>query len=88
MLHDRNGKEVKEGPKIKVVMLDPRVLMSLGDGELSDLTSMLNEVFVVNEIDVNNLAWVEKWWKFGESESKSHSLGLSSPEIEVVEDPS
>ena len=85
MLHDRNRNEVKEGSKVRVVMIDPKVIASLADDELSDVTSMLDEVFEVYEIDENNLAWVEKWWDCGESESKSHSLALSSAEIELAE---
>jgi len=59
MLHDRNRNEVKEGSKVRVVMIDPKVIASLADDELSNVTSMLNEVFEVYELDENNLAWVE-----------------------------
>jgi hypothetical protein len=85
LLHDRKENEVKEGSKIRVVMIEPRVIASLAGDELSDVTSMLNEVFQVYEIDENNLAWVEKWWDCGERKSKSHSLALSSAEIELAE---
>jgi len=40
-------------------MIDPKVIASLADDELSNVTSMLNEVFEVYELDENNLAWVE-----------------------------
>ncbi len=85
MLLDRNGNEVKKGCKVRVVFIDPNVLAKLPKNDVSNVASMLNEVFEVYEVDEFNQAWVEKWWSHGQGSSESHSLGLTSSEIELVE---
>ncbi len=86
MVHDRNGKEVKVGSKVHVVEIHPTFIESLPEDEKSDVCSMVNEVFEVYEIDEYNQAWVEKWWDRGKGKSESHSLALSSADMELVED--
>ncbi len=81
---DRNGNIVKEGSNVKVVAIDPSVINKLNEKEKVNVNSMLGQVFEVEEIDNYGSAWVTKWWKSKESESFSHSLGLSSSEIELT----
>ncbi|GAB5415591.1 MAG: hypothetical protein Cons2KO_31940 [Congregibacter sp.] len=80
---DRNGKEVSVGSRVKVVEIDPEFLDTLPEDEKRDVASMLNEVFEVYDIDEYGQAWVEKWWHISEDESMSHSVALSSSEMEV-----
>jgi len=81
---DKNGHEVKVGSLVKVLKIDPKVTEFLSDDEAKDVNSMLNEIFEVYEIDEHGGAWVEKWWDRGEGQTESHSLSLSSSEMELV----
>lgn len=81
---DKNGNEVKVGSLVRVLKIDQSLIAVLPDEELDDVKSMLNEVIEVHEIDEYDCAWVEKWWDRGNGETESHSLSLSSSEMELV----
>ncbi len=81
---DKNGNEVKVGSLVRVLKIDQSLIAVLPDEELDDVKSMLNEVLEVYEIDEYDCAWVEKWWDRGNGETESHSLSLSSSEMELV----
>jgi hypothetical protein len=85
MVADKNGKEVKIGSKVKVLLIDPNITKHLPADEAHDIQSMLNDVLEVYEIDANERVWVEKWWNRGEGKTESHSLALSSSEMELIE---
>jgi len=84
MVCDIKGNKVKIGSKVKVIYIDPKITALLPENEVKDINSMLNEVFEVYEIDEYDGAWVEKWWRRGEGKSESHSLSLSSKDMELV----
>ncbi|WP_293265969.1 hypothetical protein [Neptunomonas sp.] len=81
---DINGNTVKVGSKVRVLHIDPKITEYLPEEEVTDLDSMLNEVLEVYEIDEYDCAWVEKWWDRGDGQTESHSLSLSSAEMELV----
>lgn len=80
---DRNGKDVHVGSRVKIIAIDPRFLESLPNDEKEDVASMLNEVFEVYEIDEYGQSWVEKGWAEPGGDYRSHSLALSSSEMEL-----
>ncbi|MFL0807217.1 MAG: hypothetical protein K6L60_08015 [Oceanobacter sp.] len=84
MVVDKNGKEIKVGSRVRVLKIDQSLLDILPEDEADDVKSMLNEVLEVYEIDEYDCAWVEKWWSRGDGRSESHSLSLSSAEMELV----
>lgn len=48
---------------------------------------MIGEVFEVEEIDESGLPWICKWWHNDkEGTCYSHSIGLRSDEMELVDD--
>lgn len=81
---DKHGNEVKVGSRVRVIEIDPGITANLSKEEARDISSMLNEVFEVYEIDEYGGAWVEKLWGRGEGQTESHSLSLSSSEMELV----
>ena len=81
---DINGQKVEVGARVKVLHIDPKITEHLSDYEAQDINSMLNQVLEVYEIDEYDCAWVEKWWQRGDGQSESHSLALSSNEMELV----
>lgn len=83
---DRNGNEVKVGSLVRVISIDSSLTDVLPAEEASDVNSMLNEVLEVYEVDEYGCAWVEKWWDRGGGRIESHSLSLSSSEMELVVD--
>ena len=84
-MHDFNGAQIFVGAKVNVLFIDQSIMNGLPPTEVNDINSMLGEIFEVYEIDEYCQAWVEKWWDLGEGKSYSHSLGLSSKELELVE---
>ena len=81
---DKNGNKVKVGARVRVIEINPSVTAKLSEEEARDINSMINEVFEVYEIDKYDCAWVEKWWNRGNGKTESHSLSLSSQEMELV----
>ena len=81
---DKNGKKVDVGSKVRIINIDPSITANLPKEEVNDINSMLNEVFEVYEIDEYDCAWVEKCWDRGDGQSESHSLSLTSSEMELV----
>lgn len=73
------------GTFVKVLSIDSELLSKMEHEERTLVESMLGGVFEVYEIDTQNQAWVEKWWHEDKSNSISHSLGLRSTEMLVVE---
>ncbi len=69
---------------VRVIKIDPSITANLPDDETRDVNSMLNEIFQIYKIDEYDCAWVEKWWDRGNGQTESHSLSLSSPEMELV----
>jgi DNA phosphorothioation-dependent restriction protein DptG len=82
MVVDLNGNEVKVGSKVKVLYIKPKITEYLPDEEVNDIKSMLNEILAVYEVD--EYAWVEKWWDRGDGKAESHSLALSPQEMELI----
>lgn len=84
-MHDFKGAQIYVGARVKVLSIDQSIMSELTESEVRDINSMLGEIFEVYEIDKYRQAWVEKWWHLGEGKSYSHSLGLSSNELEFIE---
>jgi len=82
---DSRGNMVSLGDRVRVVSLDPKFLASLPSEEVDDVRSMVGESFEVESIDEQGSAWVTKWWRRREGESRSHSVGLAPPEMERLE---
>lgn len=80
---DRHGKEVTLECYVKVLSLDPANFPHLGRKELAEVMSMMGDVLQVQEISDDGQAWVSKEWWLNDSEVMSHSVGLSSHEMEV-----
>jgi hypothetical protein len=81
---DKHGNQVKVGSFVRVIEIDSYLLEILPDEEVDHVKSMLGEIFEVYEIDDYGCAQVEKWWDYGGGRFGSHSLSLSSAEMEVV----
>jgi hypothetical protein len=82
---DRDGQPVRVGTHVRVLTISPSLRERLSEREWRELNEMVGEVFTVKEIDEWGQAWVEKWWYPADAESFSHSLGLDSQEMHVVE---
>jgi len=84
MAVDKNGKLVNVGAKVKVLRIDPRVTEFLPNDEIEDINSMLNDVLKVYEIS-ENFIHVEKTWDRGNGRIESHTLPMSSNDIELIQ---
>ncbi len=81
---DVDGEIVREGARVRVLVIRESVIARLSPEERADVLSMKGEIFEVSEIDEFGSAWVTKWWKDGEDTSHSHSLGLAASEMKLV----
>jgi len=81
---DKNGNQVKIGSSVRILHIDEATINSVPETEKSKVKSMLNEVLEIYEIDEYGQVWVDKEWNHGEGKIESHSLGLSSHDIELV----
>ncbi len=83
MAKDRSGNTVTVGSRVRVLSLGGQWLEDLSPSERADVLSMVGEVFDVTDVDEYGQAWVQKECnRYGELES--HSVGLSSNEMELV----
>jgi hypothetical protein len=82
-LTDIQGNDVCVGSLVRVLSLDPNDFRHLDEQALSEVMSMVGEVFEVYEIDKYGQAWVTKEWWSSESDVMSHSVGLSLGKMEV-----
>jgi hypothetical protein len=82
-LIDKNGAEVGVGDLVRVIEI-PRDIIFFEEEDRQDVSSMLGEVFEIEEIDEWGCAEVTKWWELGDGLSKCHSLHLSAHEMELV----
>tara|TARA_R110002124_G_scaffold111348_1_gene265055 strand:+ start:3099 stop:3368 length:270 start_codon:yes stop_codon:yes gene_type:complete len=82
-LRDKNGTEVTVGDYVKVLSLNPKDFGHLEEKELSEVMSMVGEILEVYDIDEYEQAWVTKEWWLSDNDVMSHSVGLSSAEMEV-----
>lgn len=83
---DINGREVIVGSKVKILGLSGDWFDNLPDDEKYDVSSMIGEVFEVEEIDQYGQPWVTKsWHNYDLGTCNSHSVALNSIEMELVE---
>lgn len=82
---DKNGLEVKVDSYVKVLSLDAADFSHLDEQGLSEVMSMVGETLQVYEVDQYGQAWVTKEWWLSEDDVMSHSVGLSSNEMEAQE---
>ena len=55
--------------------------------EKADVSSMINEVFEIEEIDEYGMPWIRKSWpKEKAGECHSHSIALASHEMVLVDE--
>ena len=83
---DRHGSDVRVGTRVRVVALSGPWLGDLAPHEHARVALVLNEVFVVEEIDRYGHPWVTKCWHESDDLYHSHSVALDAAEMEVVEE--
>ena len=85
---DRNGRVVIVGTRVRVLALSESFLRTLPEDEISDVRSMIGEVFEVYEIDEYGSAWVGKGWMNDEGDNyRGHHIALEAHEMEVDDGP-
>jgi hypothetical protein len=81
-LHDRRGRPVRVGARVRVLSVPASLMKSLPPEEQVRVSSMVGEVFEVYEIE-GDAAWVEKVWRSSDG-AESHALALAADEMELV----
>lgn len=83
MIPDCRGNLVSIGTKVKVLNIDPNIISGLPEDEISDVNSMVGEVFEIIEI-VDGVAFIEKYWDLGDGYTNYHEVGLRSKDFEAI----
>jgi hypothetical protein len=82
---DRDGVVVTAGKLVRVLSLSGDWFDRLPLDERADVESMIDEVFVVEEIDEYGQPWVRKTWpNDADRTCRSHSIALESNEMLLV----
>jgi len=81
---DCKGMEVQVGSAIRVLEIDATFLNSLQDEERQRVSSMIGEIFEVEEISQGGYATVSKEWDLGDGHVESHSISLAPKEMKLV----
>jgi hypothetical protein len=83
---DKDGREVQVGSKVKLLSLSGEWFEELPADEKSDVSSMIGEVFEIEEIDEYGKPWIRRSWP-NEKEGKchSHSIALESHEMLLMD---
>ena len=84
IVKDHNGETITVGSRVRVLALGGAWLDYLEADEKKDVLSLVGEILKVEEIDEYGQAWVLKSWDRGSGLAQSHSVALSSVEMEVV----
>ena len=82
---DFRGHKIRVGSKIRVLSIRSSVIARLSEEQAKEVASMCGEVFEVYEIDAWGSTWVRKEWKQEDALLTSHTLALSSTEMECVD---
>ena len=73
---DTNGHEVIVGDRIHVLSIDMDAFHFLTESERNDISSMIGEVFEVEDIGKSGTAKITKWFNRGRGRSETHSITL------------
>lgn len=82
--HDRSGNSVTVGARVRVLTLSGPWLDHLSPSERTDVLSIVGEVHHIQEIDEYGQAWILREWRRSDGTIDSHSVGLSSDEMELA----
>lgn len=84
---DRTGRTVKVGSKVRLLRLSGKWFDELPADEKEDVSSMIGDVFFIEEVDDYGHAWIRKSWPDEEGgRCHSHSIALEPDEMELVEE--
>ncbi len=82
---DRAGNDIQLGAYIRLLGISGNWFEELSPHEKVDVSSMIGEVFEIEEIDEHGHPWISKSWPNKvEGEYHSHSIALESQEMELV----
>ena len=73
------------GARVRLLKLGDWVRTRLPADEIAELETMVGDVFEVQQIDENDVVWIEKeWLRPDGSLNHSHSLALEPDEMELA----
>jgi len=82
---DKNGHYVKVGTRVRLLSLSGKWFDEMPETEKIAVSSMIGDVFEIEQIDEYGHPWISKWFFDGTGErSHNHSIALAPNEIEIV----
>ena len=71
------------GARVRLLHIDPNILLGLPDDEVRELKSMVNEIFKVIE-QKNNYFYIEKYFEYEGGETSYQSIAVKLQDIEFI----
>lgn len=82
---DKNGQRVGVGTRVRLLSLSGKWFENMPDDEKHDVSSMIGEVFEIEQIDKYGHPWISKWFSTpSQKNSYNHSIALAAHEMEIV----
>ncbi len=81
---DRDGRTIEVGSTIRLLSVESGLLDSLAPDERDQVTSMVGNEYVVQEVDEYGYAIVEQVWQTSPGESTSHAIAVAPAEMSLV----
>jgi hypothetical protein len=83
--HDKNGLSVTNGCRVRITGLMPKTIGAIPPEDLSQVLSMVGEIFKVDNVDDYGQAWVYKELLTQGDAHFGHMLGLAPKEMERID---
>lgn len=71
------------GARVRLLHIDPNILLGLPDDEVRELKSRVNEIFKVIE-QKNNYFYIEKYFEYDGGEISYQSIAVKLQDIEFI----
>lgn len=71
------------GARVRLLHIDPNILLGLPDDEVRELKSMINEIFKVIE-QKNNYFYIEKYFEYEGGEISYQSIAVKLEDLEII----
>ena len=83
---DKHGQTVKRGDFVRLLTIRPSILKRLTGSELTDVSSMLDQILEVFDVYDDGLVWVSLSWPRENGTTEIHSIAVDPEAIELVEE--
>ncbi len=85
MFKEENHDNSLVGATVKLLRIDPNIILGLPDDEIRELNSMINQLFEVIE-QKNDYVYIEKHFEYCGREISYQSIAVKIKDVEIIKD--